>query len=64
MKTREMRAKNGKQNKPDTRKLAVEFNRLKKILENRTAPMSARSKAVDRMRTINRETDPARDVLW
>ena len=64
MNTREIRGKNGKQDKPDMRKLAVELGKLKKILENRNVPLSARQKAVDRMRRINRDTDPARDVIW
>jgi len=62
--TREKQEKAGKICKPDTGKLAAELDTLKKILEDRTAPLPARSRAVDRMRTINRATDPARDVLW
>ena len=64
MKTREIKRTNEKPDKQDARKLAVELDRLKKILEDKTAPLSARNKAVDRMRTINRDTDPARDVIW
>lgn len=66
MRTSEMKkqGKPGKTDEPDTRKLAAELGRLKKILEDRNAPLSARSEAINRMRKINRETDPARDVIW
>ena len=54
--------KTGKQ--PDARKLAAELDKLKKVLEDKTAAGPVKSRAIDRMRMINRETDPARDALW
>jgi len=64
MKTRKMRGDNGKQDKPDIRKLGVELEKLKRILEDRRTSGPARTQAIERMRRINRETDPARDVIW
>ena len=58
------KGRNGKMGKATDRKLRVELRRLKEVLEDKTASLSKRQAAKEKLSRINGETDQAIQCYW